>query len=171
MSFSELQNARCFSVLHEAYLLNVCFPPSVSCASVGSQLLPKAGVFVLLFSCTSSSSYKIDNVILFPSWPRIQQTKGTESGALEQRSRHFQHPPGSSGAVTDPGSEQQPAAPGSGDSLRSDWRSFTLSCALLNQNTVTVISSIVSDAALSIPLLLCLRLSSSCAPCASSCST
>lgn len=147
-------------------LLNVCFPSSVCCASVGSVLLSKVGIFVLFFSCTFSSVYKIDNFILFSLWPRIQQAKGTESGALEQCTCHIQHPPGSSGAVTDPGSEQQPAASGSGDSLRSDWRSFTLPCPHLNQNTVTVVFSIVSDAALSVLLLFIFEtLKQLCIPC------
>ena len=59
-------------------------------------------------------------MILFLSRPRIQQAKGTEGGALEQRACDIQYPPGSSGAASDLGSKQQPAASGSGNSLRSD---------------------------------------------------
>lgn len=127
--------------------------------------------FCFIFSCSFSNAFTTDHVILFPSWPRIQQAEGTESGALEQRASHIQHPPGSSRAVTDPGSEQQPAASGSGDSLRSDWRSFALPCAHPNQSTITVEPCRVPDAALSVSLRSRLRLSSTCTSCVSCFST
>lgn len=51
---------------------------------------------------------------------RIQQVKSAEDRALEQRSCHLQHPPGSCRAAANPGSEQQPTTARPGHPLSSD---------------------------------------------------